>query len=190
MLLNERQMSAFLKVYKKLRPPPTKTFSKLANRYFDQLNEFLLLAEKISGSDILRLVTKELLITTKIESMRKLRAIGSYYFIVPDIIRAVNGDPDQLIHMSKMLFMDEAVNMLMAKTPLNSTLKHLLSSPVFKGLIVYSIIELHRELAKELPCSERYGELQKQLIMQYITAGVSLVSVLYRPAAQWARSCP
>lgn len=193
MSLNEQQISNFLKVYKKFQPLVDKASSKnwnsISNQYFDDLNRFLLRTEKLSVEDTSR-VSMEVLSSfakdkNKIMSFSRVGGFaGQYYFILPDVVEAVNGNPDPLINLSTMLISDELFNRFIARnSPLNGKLKMLSFSPVFKTLTFTSILELHKELAEEPSCTDQYVYLKKQLIIQYITPPLIVAEQFFPPLA-------
>ncbi|KAJ8875243.1 hypothetical protein PR048_023138 [Dryococelus australis] len=105
-------------------------------------------------------------------------------FFLPDIIKSVNyGDMTTVSRMGAMLTGDAAVNHLygtlvnklagfmpVGRAELLSRLP--VTSPIFKALTIYSIVELHKQLQSSSTISEERDNIKHKLAEQYVTLGL------------------
>ncbi|WP_341790187.1 hypothetical protein [Rickettsia endosymbiont of Polydrusus tereticollis] len=111
-------------------------------------------------------------------------------FFLPDIIRAANsGDISNLEQTGAMMAGDAAINHLYSAlinklaTIMPAGRAELLgklpvTSPIFKALTIYSIVELHKQLASLPANSEERSIIKHKLGEQYVTAGLMVAELL------------
>ncbi|KAJ8871765.1 hypothetical protein PR048_028105 [Dryococelus australis] len=111
-------------------------------------------------------------------------------FFLPDIIRFTNyGDSKNLVQTSTILGGDLAINTIYEQS-VNQLIKTIpvgrakllsklpITSPIFKALSIYSIVQLHKELQKSPENSEERSIIKHKLGEQYVTAGLIVAEML------------
>ncbi|HLP34576.1 MAG TPA: ankyrin repeat domain-containing protein [Amoebophilaceae bacterium] len=111
-------------------------------------------------------------------------------FFLPDVLRAANtGNISGLATTTGMLAADGTVNSLYGKllerlaptlseSRLGLLQKLPITSPVFKGLTIYSIVELTQQLHTLPPHAEQRSAIQHRLGEQYVTIGIMAAELL------------
>lgn len=133
--------------------------------------------------------TKEIHSSSSKGAMLKGMATQTMFFL-PDIIRAFNsGDISNLEQTGAMIAGDTTVNhlysallsklgMVLAPSRVELLSKLPVTSPIFKAVTIYSIVELHEQLASLPVESPERNIIKHKLGEQYLTAGLMVAELL------------